>query len=293
MKDSNPLVSIGMPIYNEGHFLIETLESLLSQDYQCFEIIISDNASQDETERICREYAEREPRIRYHRNEINIGAIGNFNQAFALSCGTYFTWASGHDLRSPESISRCLEVLDKDDNVVLCSPIVAHINEDGDLLDIRPEFDSRHHYNDTVGRMMHFFWSACPPDIIYGVIRSESLRAIGPAKPVAGSDYILLFKLCLRGHFAQVRDQYLYTRVIREKEKPDAIMARYGEQFFAKKERRQRWFPYWGGVRECLGIFMQAKLPLKQKVALMLGWLLLLSRAWKPLLRELYHPVYR
>ena len=62
-----PLVSIGVPIYNEERFLEESLVSLCSQDYSNLEIIISDNASIDGTSEICREFANRDPRIRHSR----------------------------------------------------------------------------------------------------------------------------------------------------------------------------------------------------------------------------------
>ncbi|MEM4134638.1 MAG: glycosyltransferase, partial [Candidatus Micrarchaeia archaeon] len=84
MNLRNPLVSIGMPVYNGERFIRQALDSLLAQDYENFELIISDNASEDKTPEICLEYAARDKRIRYYRNEKNMGAAWNFKRVFDL-----------------------------------------------------------------------------------------------------------------------------------------------------------------------------------------------------------------
>ena len=68
-----PRLSIGLPVYNGENFLAESIESLLGQSYEDFELIISDNASTDGTEDICRSYAQQDSRIRYIRQPHNIG----------------------------------------------------------------------------------------------------------------------------------------------------------------------------------------------------------------------------
>src|SRR5215813_5507947 len=87
---NRPLVSIGLPVYNEERFLRETIESLLAQDFQDFELIISDNASSDGTEKICREFVVLDRRVRYERSEANRGAFVNFDRVFELASGKYF-----------------------------------------------------------------------------------------------------------------------------------------------------------------------------------------------------------
>jgi len=69
-----PILSVGIPAYNGEKYLAETLDSLRAQTLQDFEIVISDNASTDRTPAICRDYQAKEPRIRYFRNDRNIGA---------------------------------------------------------------------------------------------------------------------------------------------------------------------------------------------------------------------------
>src|SRR5207244_10480282 len=107
-----PRVSIGVPVYNGERYIAETLDSLLAQTFEDFELIISDNASHDRTEGICRAYAAKDSRIRYVRNSTNLGAARNYRLAVELSSGEYFRWANCDDLFAPTSLSRCVEVLD-------------------------------------------------------------------------------------------------------------------------------------------------------------------------------------
>src|SRR5581483_12411158 len=96
MKNTDPLVSIGLPVYNGKH-LREALNSLQSQTYKNIEIIISDNASTDSTAKICRTYL-RDSRIKYIRQKANIGAAKNFNFVLSKAKGEYFMWAAGDDV---------------------------------------------------------------------------------------------------------------------------------------------------------------------------------------------------
>ena len=113
MKARNPTVSIGLPVFNGERYLAGALNCLLQQDYEDFELIISDNASTDATESICREYAAKDPRIRYSRNATNIGASLNYNRVFGLARGEFFKWASHDDECHPSLVRRCLEVFEQ------------------------------------------------------------------------------------------------------------------------------------------------------------------------------------
>src|SRR5687767_8665908 len=107
-----PTVSIAIPVYNGENYLRLSIESILAQDYSDFELIITDNASTDGTEAICRDYANRDPRVRYARNERNIGASGNYNKGFELARGKYFRWQA-HDDECHRSMTRkCVDFLE-------------------------------------------------------------------------------------------------------------------------------------------------------------------------------------
>lgn len=97
-----PAVSIGVPVYNGEGSLRQALDSLLAQTFSDFELIISDNASTDGTEVICREYAGRDARVRYLRQVSNIGPAANFKFLLDRAQGEYFMWAACDDIRSAD-----------------------------------------------------------------------------------------------------------------------------------------------------------------------------------------------
>ena len=103
-EEKVPQVSIGMPVYNGEPFISEALDSLLDQTFTDFELIISDNASTDSTEAICRQYAAKDSRIRYVRQAENLGAPANFQFVLDQAVGKYFMWAAADDLQTPNYI---------------------------------------------------------------------------------------------------------------------------------------------------------------------------------------------
>ena len=113
-------VTIGLPVYNGERYLRPAIESILAQSFPHFELVISDNASTDGTEAICRDDADRDERVRYYRNTANLGMSRNFNLTFERATGRYFKWAADDDLLEPQYLARCVQVLDRDPGVILC-----------------------------------------------------------------------------------------------------------------------------------------------------------------------------
>ena len=194
-----------MPVYNEAQHLALALDSLLAQDYENFEIVIVDNASDDATPQICAEYVARDSRVRYHRNETNIGSIDNFNKAFELARGEFFMWAAGHDLRHPKQLSSCMKVLSEDESVVLCYTQSIWVDADG-----RPE-SVVHEYLDTRGlgdhrisRLNIVLWGLVTGFPIYGVFRTAALKQTPVYTHIVSPDWSLLIELSLLGTFAYI-----------------------------------------------------------------------------------------
>src|SRR5262245_48603442 len=131
-----PRISIGLPVYNGDRFLGEALDCLLSQTFEDFELIVADNASTDETPVICRAYAAADKRVRYVRNEVNIGAYRNFNKVFQLASGKYFKWAAADDVCHKELLARCLSVLETDSSVVAAYAKARFVDQDGQQLSL-------------------------------------------------------------------------------------------------------------------------------------------------------------
>jgi glycosyltransferase involved in cell wall biosynthesis len=205
-----PRVSVGMPVYNGEKYIKAAIDSILAQSFDDFELIISDNASIDATERICREYAAKDRRIRYYRNGTNLGAARNFNRVFELSSGEYFKWAAHDDVCDETFLTKCMQVLDRDDSVVLCHAKTKIIDEHGRMLSLydkkrctnSPMVHDRFH--DLV--LLHIMCFE-----IFGLIRAEILRQTPLISNFTSTDRILLGELSLHGRFFEI-PEYLFFR---------------------------------------------------------------------------------
>lgn len=171
-----------MPVYNGEKYLRGALDSLLSQTFSDFELIISDNASTDNSGSICLEYASKDNRIRYIRQPDNIGAAANFKFVFDATRGEYFMWAACDDVRSSDFIEVNLEFLKSNaDYVASTSPngfegvepdkqTMVDFKLDGDLFERFTEF-------------FKYCWVS--HGIFYSLIRTSALRNC----PVVGQSF--------------------------------------------------------------------------------------------------------
>ena len=208
---NQPLVAVGVPVFNEEANLPAVLDSLLAQDYERLQIIVCDNGSTDGTLAVAEEYAARDGRIEVHGSDENRGATFNFNRCFELARADYFTWASGHDVRMPEAIRRCVEALQGDPGLVLCYPSSVWRRHDGTA---EPVLDDG---IDTSGlpaplRLRRTIERLQNCNAVHGVIRSEALAATRLFRSCVGSDHVVLAELSLRGEFRQLED-VLFIRV--------------------------------------------------------------------------------
>lgn len=209
----HPRVSIGLPVYNGENFLARTLESLFGQTYAGFELIISDNASTDGTREICEAWAARDDRLRYVRNETNRGAAWNFNNVFALSRGEYFKWAAHDDLCAPEFLACCIEVLDRDPQMVLCFSRVVEIDAQGRTVKKRDYIElpnlrspkAYERFRDIVANRHH-----C--EAVFGLIRSGVLRQTPLIGNYMAADRVLLAVLATFGGFHELPEYLFYQR---------------------------------------------------------------------------------
>lgn len=131
-QTNTPRVSIGMPIYNGEKYMREALDSLLVQTFTDFELVISDNSSTDGTSQICREFASRDSRVRYIRQETNIGPIANFRFVLQEASGEFFMWAAHDDIWEKNWLQVLVGELEPSDLAVRGKAI--NINENGDIL---------------------------------------------------------------------------------------------------------------------------------------------------------------
>jgi glycosyltransferase involved in cell wall biosynthesis len=208
-----PTVSIGLPVYNGSNYLRDALDSILSQTFNDFELIISDNGSTDDTGEICRSYAEKDSRIRYLRNEENLGAAWNFNRVFHLGRGKYFQWACHDDVWTSTLLERYVQVLDKMSDVVLCYSKTTYIDEHGEPIRkyiSRPFFhDKKSHQRFKSFLSYHIHPNECNP--VLGLFRASILEKSPLIGSYPASDMILLGDLVLQGEFHEI-PEYLFLR---------------------------------------------------------------------------------
>jgi glycosyltransferase involved in cell wall biosynthesis len=227
-----PRLSIGLPVYNGEQYLAESLEALLGQSYEDFELIISDNGSTDRTADICRQYGKQDSRIRYIRQPRNIGLSPNHNFVVQQSRGEFFKWAAADDLYGRHLLKRCVDALDEHADVVLAHAWEAAIDEVGNVMqamDYPLSTDSPRapdRFRSILFGSSGLFESSDPEvhgfirvdnrGILracdeYGVIRTAAMRRVAPLGSYHHSDRIVVCELALHGRF-HMTPEWLYFR---------------------------------------------------------------------------------
>ena len=130
---STDLVSIGLPVRNASAQVEKVIQSVLSQDYEWLELVISDNASTDSTEEVCRDLAGSDHRIVYVRQPENIGLLNNFVATMTIARGTYFRWIGDDDRLEPGYATRCVGAFADDPRLILVTSQVAYTGPTGDV----------------------------------------------------------------------------------------------------------------------------------------------------------------
>jgi glycosyltransferase involved in cell wall biosynthesis len=209
--DAMPQVSIGLPVYNGERYVKDAIQSILEQTFTDFELIISDNSSTDDTERICREFAKQDQRIRYDRNPCNLGAAANYNRVFALSTGKYFKWAAHDDMCAPEYLAKCVDILERYPAVVLCYPRAKIIDDKG--IPVK-DYDDRLHLDahQPSRRLRGYLLNPEAFHTVFGVIRRAALAKTPLIANYIGSDIVLLARLALVGQIYEVPDRLFLRR---------------------------------------------------------------------------------
>lgn len=216
-----PRLTLGLPVYNGARHLGASVESILGQTWGDFTLVVSDNASTDGTEDVCRGYARHDSRVRYVRQSTNIGANANYNFVAGGLDTELFRWAAHDDLLAPDYLRVCVNALDAQPEAVLghCEPLL--IDVDG-----APLRQTAEGYVQPDGVPVH------PPDAplvergltddspsvrfaavllrtvwvfeIFGIVRTAALRHTGLQRPYYGTDKVLVSHLALLGPFAAV-----------------------------------------------------------------------------------------
>jgi glycosyltransferase involved in cell wall biosynthesis len=268
-----PRVSVGLPIYNGEKFLDGVIGSILSQSFRDIELLISDNASTDRTGEICREYAARDSRVRYHRNPQNVGLISNHNLLFGRARGEFFMWIGHDDALDKDYLARCVELLDRHSEAILCFADTRTIGRDGQpvVQEANPRriplsaletdsADPRVRYRSII--QLHHM---CTP--LYGVVRANLMGQTRLQGKYADADRVYLAELAVRGRFLMIHEP-LFFHGEHEQRSVYAYPSRQERTVLMDPTKAGKiTFPYW---RELLELFIcvhLSPLPLRKRLA--------------------------
>ena len=240
-KKNHPSVGIGLPVYNNGRHLSKTLDSIVNQSYTNLIIYISDDCSHDDTQAICERYAGKDDRIRYSRNERNMGTNRNHAKILSLASTEYFMFARGHEVLSLNLVEDCLRTLQENGESVLSFATTQWIDEQDNPMPDKPiaHFDTRG--LDVVTRSALVFWGNW--ECFYGLARTELLKRIRGHEEIIGNDTVSLLEKALLGSFAHVGSATRYRRYHYTGESYAKRMRRYQTQNYRQLNAIDKLFP--------------------------------------------------
>jgi len=223
MKES--LVTIGLPVFNGGEHLDQTLAALVAQDFSDFTLLVSDNCSGDDTPEILARWQMADPRIQVVRQPSNIGAIANFAFVLNQAKSKWFMFAAHDDTWSPNYISALVAAATEHPTADLLVPEVVFSFQD-EREWIHRGVDESMFALQGVKRVRALL-GAAHGSWIYGLHRRERLadvfRATRGYRPVWGADLLMLLPYLLSGAVAGTNKAvftHLETTLSRERYRP-------------------------------------------------------------------------
>jgi glycosyltransferase involved in cell wall biosynthesis len=287
MKQKIPVVSIGMPVYNGERFIKEAIKSILDQTFEDFELIISDNASTDRTQKICQYYVKKDSRIRYYRSRINHGAAWNYNHVYKLSRGKYFKWAAHDDVCASKFIEKCVNGLDQNKSAVLCYPRTLIIDENTKVIKKDPKRLNLMSNSLHKRFKIYLYNSGGECNSVFGLFRSFALKKTSLIKNYMASDVVLLGHLSLLGMFHEVAEELFFRRdhpgtSVRANRNSSMVT-----QWFDPQKKGEIVFPHWRHLSEYIFCILNSDLLLIEKMHCMMQLSRWIRWRLKPLIEDL------
>jgi len=212
-----PVLTMGMVVYNEEKYIREAIESLLAQTFLDFTLLISDNASTDKTQEICQEYAKKDSRIVYVRQEKNIGTLANWRYVISRTKTPYFMLCGGHDTWHPQLAEKLLQEFENE-KIVLCYSESGFLQTDGTVSDIAKDDYTTVDKENPVERYLYFLKNYNVEHIFFGIWRTEALQRCDLNLVSPTADIIILEQAALEGRFKQRKEVLSWRRVVRREE---------------------------------------------------------------------------
>jgi glycosyltransferase involved in cell wall biosynthesis len=210
----HPVVTVGMAVYNGARFIERALSALTAQSHASFRLIISDNASTDNTWEVLQEWARRDPRIELYRQEKNIGLRANFQYVLDNAQTEFFMWHSDDDWVAPNYLEELVGELQADPSCMLVGAYGIRVAQDGSEVHQEPFPDIAS--KSRRSRIRKLLMQP-EPTWIYGVFRTDALRAAwrtaGEFGYVWASDALALLPFILNDQVRGTNRTVFYYRV--------------------------------------------------------------------------------
>lgn len=195
MKYYKELLTIGIPAFNEEKYIRKTVESCINQA-GC--VIISDNASTDNTQKICEELAQKYPNLQYVRQPQNIGGTNNFNFVLNAAKTKYFMWMGGHDFIDENYTQNAIHMLEFSD-ASGCYPASRHVDVDDEVIGIFDcWFSERLSCDYAATRIYALISHLHEVSALFGIFKTKLAQQY-PLQPMLGNDHVFLCNMALRG----------------------------------------------------------------------------------------------
>jgi len=219
-------LSIGLPIYNGERFLRLKINSILNQTYTDFELMISDNCSNDQTQKICEEFSKKDDRIKYYRHEKNFGAIKNFEYVLEKSNSEFFMWTAIDDILLPEFIEKNIQILEKNSQYVASISKINSYQPDDEIIQISK---NDLEYSEFIKKIrnyvrprsifsiegdfqsktrMYLKKSSC--QVIYSIFKSDVIKKSMIDESFLGHDWAIFLNVLKYGNLAVIDEVLMY-----------------------------------------------------------------------------------
>ena len=202
MSDA-PAVTVGLPTFNRAAGLRRAAESVLAQSWSDLELVISDNASEDETASICEELERRDARVRVIRHAQNVGAEANFRCVLEHATGTFFMWLADDDWLETGTVAACAELLMAHPDVSLACASSRYCR-DGESAFVERPVDLRQ--SSPRARVLGFYRTVTLNGTFYGLMRREQVSSLPPLRATIGADWLLVAAVAGLGEVATLRE---------------------------------------------------------------------------------------
>jgi glycosyltransferase involved in cell wall biosynthesis len=199
-------LTVLLPTYNRAASVSRTIDSVLGQTHEELELLISDNASEDATQALCEGYARRDPRVRYVRQAVNLGPIGNFNWLLTHAGSEFVLLLADDDWLDPDYLERCLEVIEADPSLSIVTGATRYYEGDAP-----PELMLNTQLTEASGpvRVMRYLRNSWSSAAFYGVLRTSAVKRALPIPNVMGADWLFVAALAFAGKVVTSTDTHL------------------------------------------------------------------------------------